>query len=73
MTTLRSAVLRGRNDHPCACFVVEVLNRCVRLGAYEDFVDLVPDEFGPLIPPEPAYQFKYSSDAECEFGTCLVT
>lgn len=63
-------MLRGRDDHPCMCFIKEVLNRCIRLGAYEDFVELVPEEFSSLIPPEPTFQFKYSANVDCECREC---
>lgn len=57
--------MQGREDHPCICFVKAVFERCIRLGVYDDFVELIPPEFSPIIPPEPIFQFKYNSDAEC--------
>ncbi len=62
----RSPVLRGRRDHPCVCFLQEVFNRCIRLGIYEEFVDLLPEDFTSIVPPEPTFQFKYSSDVDSE-------
>ena len=61
---LRLSVLRGRKDHPSVYFILEVFNRCIRLGFYEEFIELIPEEFGPLLPPEPLYKFKYSSEAD---------
>lgn len=33
---------------------------------YDDFVELLPEEFVSFVPPEPISQFKYSADAEGE-------
>lgn len=52
------------------CFIQEVLNRCIRLGSYDDFVELIQEDLSPVIPPEPTVQFKYSSTAECELNEC---
>lgn len=65
-------MLKLKKDHPCICFIQAVFERCIRLGVYEDLVVDIPAELGPLIPAEPSFQFKYSSDAECELGKCLA-
>ncbi len=63
---LRTSVLQGRKDHPSVYFVSEIFTRCIRLSCYDDFVELVPGEFTPLLPAEPAPQFKYGSEEEAE-------
>lgn len=38
-------------------FVREVLERCVRLSYYKKVVEMVPEEFAPLLPREPVFFF----------------
>lgn len=62
----RSDALRVRKDHPCVNFILEVFNRCVRLWCYEDFNELIPEDFGPYRPQEPKFHFKYGDKEKRE-------
>lgn len=57
-----SANLQGPSALTCNLFLTEVFTRCIRLGCYEDFAELVEDPFSKLLPPEPMPQFKYRED-----------
>lgn len=59
-----SSVMRGRMDHPCVCFLRTVFEHCIRLGIYDDFMETVPQDFGPIFPREPTFDFKYNLDTE---------
>ena len=38
-----------------------------RLSCYDEFMELIPEPFLALLPPEPVPQFKFSPDAECKW------
>ncbi|KAF7635415.1 hypothetical protein Mgra_00005234 [Meloidogyne graminicola] len=43
--------------HPKRIFIREVIDRCLRLSYHKKLVELLPNEFGPLIPDEPTISY----------------
>jgi len=44
--------------HPRLIFVREVIEKCLRLSYYKRVVNFLPQEFDPIIPPEPAILYE---------------
>ncbi|KAA0201058.1 hypothetical protein HAZT_HAZT005747 [Hyalella azteca] len=49
-------------DHPRAKFVVEVLQRCMRLSYHDRIAEVVPEQFDCFVPAKPKVIFRYDPD-----------
>uniref|UniRef100_A0A915M2Z3 Nuclear cap-binding protein subunit 1 n=1 Tax=Meloidogyne javanica TaxID=6303 RepID=A0A915M2Z3_MELJA len=54
--------------HPKRIFVREVIDRCLRLSYHKKLVELLPGEFGPVIPDEPVISYVLDDEGHPAFS-----
>ncbi|KAL7073953.1 hypothetical protein ACQ4LE_006244 [Meloidogyne hapla] len=54
--------------HPKRIFVREVIDRCLRLSYHKKLVELLPNEFGPVIPDEPLISYVLDDEGHPAFS-----
>ncbi|KAF7638788.1 hypothetical protein Mgra_00001869 [Meloidogyne graminicola] len=54
--------------HPKRIFIREVIDRCLRLSYHKKLIELLPNEFGPLIPDEPTISYVLDDENHLAFN-----